>query len=217
LYHVIETTTTQMSLNLRQRIEAAMAEPPEHLLSQVSAATSGAASAQILTALVALRTLREQLDAWEPGLIEAARADGVSWAELAPALGVASRQAAERRYLRIRRAAPDQAGLTGDERVQAERDRRAADRAVTAWAQRHGADLRQLAGQITALTNLGAAAQPSLDRLYEALGRDDTAALVTLLADTHRHLPDALAERVAAVTHDTAEVRQSTQLQRDQR
>src|SRR4051812_4020457 len=62
-----------------------------------------------LTALTALRHLRDHLDGWEPQLVAAARADGASWAELAPAMGVASRQAAERRYLRIRRSGQDAA------------------------------------------------------------------------------------------------------------
>ncbi len=39
----------------------------------------------------------------------------------------------------------------------ATRDRRAADRTVTAWARANAATLRQLAGQITALPDLSAA------------------------------------------------------------
>lgn len=165
----------------------------------------------VLQALVALRELRALLDEWEPQLIGAARSAGVSWAELAPALGVASRQAAERRYLRLRRTDADAAGTTQDQRVQAVRDRRAGDRAVNAWARAHGADLRQLAGQVSALTDLGPAAQPSLDRLHQALGTDEPAALIPLLAATHQHLPEAhegLAERVADVAHDTDRARQ---------
>lgn len=164
-----------------------------------------------LRALVALRELRAVLDECEPQLIGAARAAGASWAELAPALGVASRQAAERRYLRLHRTEADGAGTTQDQRVQAVRDRRAGDRAVHAWAREHGADLRQLAGQVSALTDLDPAAQPSLDRLHAALGADDPAALIPLLAATREHLPGAhegLAERVADVTRDTDQARQ---------
>jgi len=65
---------------------------------------------RILAALAGLRHLRDQLDEWEPLLIGAARANGASWAELAPALGVASRQAAERRYLRLRQSDQDEIG-----------------------------------------------------------------------------------------------------------
>src|SRR5688572_23831975 len=84
----------------------------------------GASSEQALAALLLLRQLRDQLAGWETGLVETAREAGASWAELAGPLGVASRQAAERRYLRLRPGAP---GTTGEQRVQATRERRAAD------------------------------------------------------------------------------------------
>ncbi|MEJ3746429.1 hypothetical protein WEI85_24460 [Actinomycetes bacterium KLBMP 9797] len=168
----------------------------------------------VLQALVVLRELRALLDEWEPQLIEAARAADISWTDLAPALGVTSRQAAERRYLRLRRTDTDPAGTTQDQRVQAVRDRRAGDRAVTAWARAHGADLRQLAGQISALTDLAPAAQPDLDRLHDAVGTDDPTGLIPLLTATHEHLPDThqgLANRVAGVTRDTDQARQEGQ------
>src|SRR5690242_19779319 len=53
----------------------------------------------VLAALTLLRWLGAELCSWEPKLIAAARERGASWANVAPALGVASRQAAERRYL----------------------------------------------------------------------------------------------------------------------
>src|SRR4051812_41152100 len=112
-------------------------------------------SERVVAALAALRSVREQLGAWEPELIAAARAGGASWASLAPALGVASRQAAERRFLRLRPSATGE--LTGEGRVDAERDRRAGDRAVADWARRNAAVLRQLAGQVSALDDLDAA------------------------------------------------------------
>jgi len=188
----------------------------DRLLAAVAAATGPAAPAaeQALAALLALRQLRDQLDAWEPDLIAAARAAGVSWADLAPVLGVASRQAAERRYLRIRRPGRNQAELTRDQRVQAERDRRAGDRAVDAWAREHGADLRQLAGQVSALTGLAAAARDSVDRVHAALGGDDLTELLDRLVDAHQHLPAPLADRIDALTQDSADVRASTQLRR---
>jgi hypothetical protein len=154
-------------------------------------------------------------------LIAAARDSGATWADLAPVLGVASRQAAERRYLRLRRPGQHQPGLTRDQRVLAERDRRAGDRAVNAWARDHGADLRQLAGQITALTDLGPEAQPTLDRLHQALSDTDAATLPALLADTHKHLPAghaALAERVTSVIEQVDGLRLAThQARTDQR
>ncbi|WNI21518.1 type III effector protein [Streptomyces sp. ITFR-16] len=162
---------------------------------------------QALAALLLLRELRDQLAAWEPGLIEAARAAGSSWADLAHPLGVASRQAAERRYLRVRPGSP---GTTGEQRVQATRSRRAADRSVTAWARTNAAVLRQLAGQITALTDLPVQADTPVARLAEALADDDASGLVGRLADTRVHLeaghPD-LAARVDSVSDTTARLR----------
>src|SRR3954470_18248399 len=82
-------------------------------------------SEQALAALLLLREVRDQLAGWEPWLIETAREAGASWAELAHPLGVASRQAAERRYLRVRPGAP---GATGEQRAQATPGDRAANR-----------------------------------------------------------------------------------------
>jgi hypothetical protein len=150
-------------------------------------------------------------------LIAAARAAGVSWQALAPALGVASRQAAERRYLRAAAAAPaDRPGSTRDGRVRAERDRRAGHRAVAQWANDHTADLRRLAGQITALPDL--AATGAVGRLHDALADPDASALPGLLAATHRHLDDhpELAAQVDGVVAHTDEVRQRTQSRRDE-
>jgi hypothetical protein len=171
---------------------------------------------QVLVALTLLRELRVEIAGWEPDLIEAARRLGTSWAELAPALGVAGRQAAERRYLRLR-PTPDGSTATGDQRVAAERDRRAGDRAVAGWARSNAAGLRQLAGQIGALPDLPAGAEADLAALRRALGRDDAAALLGPLAEVRGHLqPDhpALAERVGAVGRSTTEVRRASDRRR---
>jgi hypothetical protein len=163
----------------------------------------------LLDALVLLRWAQGKLASLEPTLIAGARAAGLSWQALAPALGVASRQAAERRYLRSVSAATDQPGATRDARVQAERDRRAARRAVAQWANDNTADLRRLAGQITALTDLDAAAGTALARLHQALGDPDASALPALLAATHHHLPrhPDLAAQVDTVTAHTDQIR----------
>ncbi|RFU83212.1 type III effector protein, partial [Streptomyces triticagri] len=79
---------------------------------------AGPGPEQALACLLLLRQVREQLAGWETGLIETARDAGASWAALASPLGVASRQAAERRYLRGR---PGPAGTTGEQRVTATR------------------------------------------------------------------------------------------------
>ncbi|MFD8009731.1 type III effector protein [Streptomyces sp. NPDC058955] len=155
---------------------------------------------QALASLLLLRQVREQLAGWETGLIETARDAGASWADLAQPLGVASRQAAERRYLRGR---PGAAGTTGEQRVTATRQARAADRTAAAWARRNAADLRRLAGQITALTDLPPAARRPLSRLHAALAHDDPADLIAPLAAARPHLAAAhpdLAARLDTLT-----------------
>jgi hypothetical protein len=172
-----------------------------HAVGQSAADGAAVSPAELLDALVLLRWAQTELAAIEPTLIAAARAAGVSWQAIAPALGVASRQAAERRYLRGA-SATDQPGPTRDARVQAERDRRAAHRAVAQWANDNTADLRRLAGQITALTDLDAAATGAISRLHDALGGSDASALPALLAAAHHHLPrhPDLAAQIDTVT-----------------
>jgi hypothetical protein len=175
----------------------------------VAAARAGSADQdRLLSALAGLRVLREELAGWEPELITAARAAGASWVALAPALGVASRQAAERRYLRLQ---PSNTGeKTGEARVDAERDRRAGDRAVADWARRNSVILRQLAGRVSALDGLGPAAQESADRLGKALGDDDPATLLPPLAAARPHLADdhaGLAEQLGEISEEANRLR----------
>jgi hypothetical protein len=82
-------------------------------------------------------------------------------------------------------------------------------RAVAQWAKDNTADLRRLAGQITALTDLDAAAGTALARLHRALGDPDASALPALLAATHHHLPRHrdLAVQVDTVTAPTDQIR----------
>ncbi|GAA3660524.1 hypothetical protein [Streptomyces iranensis] len=155
----------------------------------------GPGAEQALASLMLLRQVREQLAGWETGLIETAREAGASWADLANPLGVASRQAAERRYLRGR---PGPAGTTGEQRVQATRERRAARRTTATWARRNAADLRRIAGQITALTDLPTTARLPLSQLHAALAHDDPAELIHPLNAARPHLttthPDLAAQ-----------------------
>ncbi|QNE22695.1 hypothetical protein F1D05_38365 [Kribbella qitaiheensis] len=165
---------------------------------------------ELLAALVHIRALREQLAEWEPRLIDQARGAGASWARLAPALGVASRQAAERKYLRINQQTTDPA-MTGEQRIQATRDRRASDRAVASWARDNAADLRRLAGQVTALDGLDRTTQKSVDRVHDALGDNDSVALLGPLADAGPRLArdhPGLANRISELGERTDEVRQ---------
>ncbi|MEV7683903.1 type III effector protein [Streptomyces sp. NPDC088341] len=146
---------------------------------------AGPGPEQALASLMLLRQVREQLAGWETGLIETARDAGASWADLAGPLGVASRQAAERRYLRGR---PGAVGTTGEHRVTATRQARAAERATAIWARANAADLRRLAGQITALARLGPEARSAQAALHAALGAADAAELIAPLAGMRPYL-----------------------------
>ncbi|MGX1549516.1 type III effector protein [Streptomyces adustus] len=139
---------------------------------------AGPGPEQALASLMLLRQVREMLAGWETGLIETARDAGASWADLAGPLGVASRQAAERRYLRGR---PGALGTTGEQRVTATRQARAVERATATWARANAADLRRLAAQITALDHLAPEARSAQAALHTALGAADPAALIAPL------------------------------------
>lgn len=189
-------------------------------------------AAALLDALILVHWAQTELSAAEHTLIDAARQAGVSWQTIAPAVGVTSRQAAERRFLRLAPAVAEAAsdadptyaprqgpGGTGtrDGRVRAERDRRAGQRAVARWANDNTADLRRLAGQITAVPDLNQAADPDINRLHEALADTDAVALPHLLANTRRHLTGhpELTDQIDAVTAHTTQVRDDTQRRRD--
>ncbi|MCX5232628.1 type III effector protein [Streptomyces sp. NPDC006553] len=166
---------------------------------------------QALASLMLLRQVREQLAGWETGLIETAREAGASWADLARPLGVASRQAAERRYLRGR---PGAVGTTGEQRVTATRQARAAERATVTWARTNAADLRSLAGQITALADLAPQARSAQAALHAALGAADAAELIDPLTGMRPYLMahhtglvaclDALDDQLTATATDDA-------------
>lgn len=171
--------------------------------------------AELLDALSALSRLRNTLDQWEPALIEAARGIGLTWAQIAPALGLASRQAAERRYLRLKPQLADQPGTTREHRVDATRNQRSADRAVADWARDNAAALRQLAGQIAALPRASTRASSrrvnaAIGRVRAVLGSDDAAELVQPLVDAAQSLrashPD-LADEIAALIKTTDQIR----------
>ncbi|MFE5634009.1 type III effector protein [Streptomyces sp. NPDC056543] len=170
-----------------------------------TADAAGPGPEQALASLMLLRQVREELAGWETGLIETARDAGASWADLAAPLGVASRQAAERRYLRGRPGGP---GTTGEQRVTATRQARAADRATATWARANAADLRRVAGQITALAHLGPDARSAQAALHAALGAADAAELITALAGMRPHLDARHTDLAASL--DALEDRRTT-------
>lgn len=176
------------------------------------------AADDLLRALEAVHRFRDRLAQWEPALIKAARESGLSWAALAPAVGVTSRQAAERRYLRLR--PHDDTDLTGEQRVLAARDSRAADRAVASWARAHAGELRQIAGQASALGGLSTRARKAARELASALTGDDPATLIGPLGRMRAHLTEGHAELAAEVDRVERRVealRAETQARRDAR
>ncbi|MFF8775517.1 hypothetical protein [Kitasatospora sp. NPDC015120] len=171
---------------------------------------------QALAAVMLLRELRTQLAGWEAGLVKSAREAGATWADLARPMGVASRQAAENRYLRLKPAGGTTRAGTGAERVKAVRDRRAADRTVTAWARDNAAELRVLAARITTAA-LGPGALPAQAALTAALGATDPADLIEPLSAIRPHLDtdqSDLATRLDALTHHTTRLRDDSDRRR---
>jgi hypothetical protein len=172
---------------------------------QAPGALAGATATELLAALTTVHDVRAYLDQWEPALIGAARSRGMTWAQIAPALGLSSRQAAERRYLRLNPQIADQPGMTREHRVRATRDQRSGDRAVAEWARHNAAELRQLAGQIAAIgssADLPPAARDSVDRIRLALGGSDAADLVgpfTEAGPALRTSHPGLADQVTAI------------------
>jgi hypothetical protein len=73
---------------------------------------------EALAALTMVAALRDWLDEAEPRLIDAARAQGITWEQLAPVLRVGDRRAAQRRAVRLAAAALRKriAGLPPDTR-----------------------------------------------------------------------------------------------------
>ncbi|WP_432876969.1 hypothetical protein ACQPYH_27725 [Kribbella sp. CA-245084] len=173
---------------------------------------------RLLVALTEVRRLRACLARWEPALIAAARDRGVTWTDLAPALGVSSRQAAESRYLRMQRDFSGARTTTRDQRMRATRDQRSGDRAVAGWARDNAAELRSLAGQIAALPDGeatggrdGAIERSSLvSRVTDALGNNDAAELVAPLLEAGsvlRATYPSLAGQVSALAAAADQVR----------
>jgi hypothetical protein len=128
----------------RQAIDAVLrADPPS--------------AGDTLAALPLVAELRADLDRLEQQLIALARERRASWRQIAVALGLASRQAAEQRYLRLQAASgKDPAGV----RAQRRRQRTADDTA--------GAEVHALRTQVFLLRNrLSGGAGPPAVRLAE--------------------------------------------------
>lgn len=126
----------------------------------------------LLAGLLVIRALREKLTEDERRLIAAARRKKVTWARLAEALELRSRQAAERRYLQLRTDMDELHGspLTQHERIEYTRDQRDR-RAERTWAVSNTTVIRELARRLLDLPDL----QTRADRSVGAQKTHDTA------------------------------------------
>ncbi|WP_406396517.1 hypothetical protein [Streptomyces sp. NBC_00887] len=117
----------------------------------------------VLASILVIRALREKLAEDERRLIATARSKKVTWARLAEALELRSRQAAERRYLQLRTDMDELHGstLTQEERIEYARDQRDR-RAERAWAVSNATTIRELAQRLLNVPDLQTRADHSV-------------------------------------------------------
>jgi hypothetical protein len=115
--------------------------------------------ALVLDALAVLPLVRDQLDSIERELLQVGHEDlGLTMAQLAPALGVKTRQAAEQRYQRKVH------GASGANLADA-RQRRRARTAFDAWLADHRVEVEQATAGMVAATRPAAAVAAGIDPL----------------------------------------------------
>lgn len=170
-------------------------------------------AADALGALPLLSELRADLDRAEQQLMAIAREQGASWREVAAALGLGSRQAAEQRWLRLRASQRrDPAGVRTARHRQQELDtrtgpdvhavRRHAAALRDRLARRHG--IGPAAATIgLAERTLAAAAEAPAGALHDLAGL----AVSDLRPLPRRALGDAAAEALAALAWALQEAR----------
>lgn len=144
-------------------------------------AADEATETDLLAALLVLRTLRDKLQLDEGRIIGAVRAKKVTWARVATALEMRTRQSAERRYLQLRTDLDDSYGdsLNQADRVdyyRSQRDRRA----EALWADRHQDEIVALAARLLAVPDL----QQRADRSANAASANARAAELAEKAGT---------------------------------
>lgn len=144
----------------------------------------------ILAALAHMDQAREHLDTMELRLIKEARGRGVSWQRLAEAQGLATRQSAETRALRLERGAQ----LRGRD-VASQRLEKARDRAADAWCHEHEHRVREVSERLFDtssgwdLESIGGTARVDLHAIGELLASDGSpVALVQRLESVRYHL-----------------------------
>ncbi|MBT1187242.1 hypothetical protein HET69_25400 [Streptomyces sp. CJ_13] len=132
-----------------------------------------ATETDILAALLVIRALREKLDADELALMTLARTKRITWARMATALGMKSRQSAERRHLQLTKARPRPDGTvdtrTQNDRVEAHREQRRR-KAELDWALNNAQAIGSLATRLGGLSDLQQRADGSREaRLMAAI------------------------------------------------
>ncbi|MGA4953773.1 hypothetical protein [Streptomyces lydicamycinicus] len=151
----------------------------------------------LLAALLVVRTLRDKLKLDEGRIIGAVRTKGVTWARVASALEMRTRQSAERRYLQLRTDLDDSYGdsLNQADRVDYYRSQRDL-RAEVLWADQHRQEIVALARRLLSVPDL----QQRADRSANAAGANARAAELatragkSLPAPVHMTWPGLVAE-----------------------
>jgi hypothetical protein len=141
----------------------------------------------VLAALTQIEGARADLDALERDLIRAARQRRASWQRIADALGLATRQSAETRALRLERAT----ARAGGRDVAAQRLEQARQRSADAWCEAHRDRFREVGESLVDAS--GAWPQLKGDPMLHML-----AAMLAAGVLRHRPARRGAAERVRA-------------------
>lgn len=140
----------------------------QYVISHTTGVSRPVVAADVLDALRVVRELREALDRHELGLMRIGRKRTVTWRQMADALGLGSRQAAEQRKQRL------EAGVAGDGRNEV--TARASSKARTdeaRWFADNRASIEQLAGILALTPFQSPAAQDDAESLADLLADDE--------------------------------------------
>ncbi|MEU7031496.1 hypothetical protein AB0A60_32970 [Streptomyces sp. NPDC046275] len=159
-----ELSRSLSAFSVRDRDLAEIAPNFDRLIKQARALDDDLDESTILCGLRVVRVLRDKLLLDERRLMKAARQQRISWARIADASELKSRQAAERRYLQLRDDLDDVAhdNLTQAERVEVARTRRTRF-SEFAWASSNAARITHLAARLNAVPDLQERADRSAD------------------------------------------------------
>ncbi|MFJ4342669.1 hypothetical protein [Streptomyces sp. NPDC088915] len=102
----------------------------------------------VLAALTQLAVAREVIDQLELDLLRAARARGASWQKIADHLGLARKQSAEGRLIRLERSKTH-----GDRYVGKQREERARQRNADEWCRTHEDRIRTVAQRVLSISS----------------------------------------------------------------